>query len=141
MPKSNAHAIWEGTLKAGSGTMKPGHAAEIQFSMGTRFEGETGSNPEEVIGAALAGCFSMALSVGLEKAGATPGRIRTSAVVHLERQDEGFAITTIELDTEVEAQGIDNAAFQDVAEETKKGCPVSKALAAVDTITLSARLV
>ena len=141
MPKSNANAIWEGTLKAGSGTMKPEHGGEIQFSMGTRFEGETGSNPEEVIGAALAGCFSMALSVGLEKAGATPGRIRTSAVVPLEKQDEGFAITTIELDTEVEAEGIDDAAFQDVAEATKKGCPVSKALAAVDTITLSARLV
>ena len=119
MPKSNANAIWEGTLKAGSGTMKPEHGGEIQFSMGTRFEGETGSNPEEVIGAALAGCFSMALSVGLEKAGATPGRIRTSAVVHLEKQDEGFAITTIELDTEVEAEGIDDAAFQDVAEATK----------------------
>jgi osmotically inducible protein OsmC len=141
MPKSNANATWEGTLKAGSGTMKPEHAAEIQFSMGTRFEGETGSNPEEVIGAALAGCFSMALSVGLEKAGATPERIRTSAVVHLDRQDEGFAITTIELDTEVEAQGIDDAAFQDVAEATKEGCPVSKALAAVDKIELSARLV
>jgi osmotically inducible protein OsmC len=83
----------------------------------------------------------MALSVGLEKDGATPESIRTSAVVHLDRQDEGFAVTTIELDTEVEAQGIDDAAFQDVAELTEKGCPVSKALAAVGTITLNARLV
>ena len=124
--KSTANATWSGTLKAGRGTMKPGHAPEIQFNAGTRFEGQSGSNPEEVIGAALAGCFSMALSVGLEKAGATPAAIRTSAEVSLDRQNGGFAITAIALDTEVEA---------------KQGCPVSKALSAVDSITLQARLV
>jgi len=140
MLKSNANATWTGTLKNGAGTMQPAHAEEIRFSMGTRFEGQQGSNPEEVIGAALAGCFSMALSVGLEKGGATPNAIRTSAEVTLEKQEEGFAITAIHLDTEVEADGIGEDAFQEIAQATKAACPVSKALAAVDSITLEARL-
>lgn len=140
MIRNNATASWNGTLKNGSGTMKPAHAAEIPFTMGTRFEGQQGSNPDEVVGAALAGCFSMALSLGLEKAGAEPKSVRTSAAVKLEKQGEGFAITSIELDTEVEADGIDDARFQEVAEATKTGCPVSKALAAVESITLRARL-
>lgn len=139
--KSHASATWNGTLKAGRGTMKAEHAPEIPFTMGTRFEDQTGSNPEEVIGAALAGCFSMALSLGLEKAGATPKAIRTSAEVSLEKQDEGFAITAIALDTEVEADGIDDGSFQEVAHATKKACPVSKALGAVESITLQANLV
>jgi len=141
MLKSTANATWNGTLKGGSGTMKPGHANEIAFTMGTRFEGQTGSNPEELIGAALAGCFSMALSVGLEKAGAQPSSIRTTAEVKLEKLADGFAITAIHLATEVDASGIDDSAFREVAEATKKACPVSKALAAVDHITLDARLV
>jgi osmotically inducible protein OsmC len=140
MLKSKANATWTGTLKDGAGTMKPAHAEEIQFSMGTRFEGQRGSNPEEVIGAALAGCFSMALSVGLEKGGATPNAIRTSAEVTLEKQEDGFAITAIHLDTEVEADGIGEDAFQEIAQATKAACPVSKALAAVDSISLDARL-
>jgi osmotically inducible protein OsmC len=140
MLKSNATGTWNGTLKAGAGTMKPANGAETQFSMVTRFEGQKGSNPEEMIGAALAGCFSMALSLGLEKAGATPKAIRTSAEVTLEKQDEGFAITAIHLDTEVEAEGITEDAFQETAQATKSACPVSKALAAVDTISLDARL-
>jgi osmotically inducible protein OsmC len=141
MLKSTARATWEGTLKKGRGTMKPANAAEIQFSMGTRFEGTSGSNPEEVIGAALAGCFSMALAVGLEKGGATPVAIRTTAEVSLESKDGGFDITAIHLDTEAQASGIEDDAFQEIAEATKKGCPVSKALAAVENISLSARLV
>jgi osmotically inducible protein OsmC len=140
MSVSKASAQWEGTIKNGKGVMKPAHAGEIPFSLGTRFEGEAGSNPEEVIGAALAGCFSMALSVGLEKAGAQPRNIRTSAAVTLEKQAEGFAITQIALTTEADVTGIDAAKFQEVAEATKKGCPVSKALAAVGNITLSAKL-
>lgn len=140
MSKSKATATWNGTLKSGSGTMKPDHAAAISFTMGTRFEGAEGSNPEEVIGAALAGCFSMALSLGLEKAGATPGKIRTDAEVSLEQRDGGFMITAIHLDTEVEATGLDNDTFQQVAETTKSSCPVSKALASVETIGLNARL-
>ncbi len=140
MLKSNATATWNGTLKAGAGTMKPATAAEIPFSMGSRFESQQGSNPEEVIGAALAGCFSMALSVGLEKAGAEPKAIRTSAEVTLEKRTDGFTITRIHLDTEVEADGIGEDAFREVAEATKSSCPVSRALAAVETVSLKARL-
>ena len=140
MLKSTAKASWNGNFKAGSGTMKPAHAAEVSFTAGTRFEGQQGSNPEELVGAALAGCFSMALTVGLEKAGATPKAVRTSAEVTLEKLDAGFTITAIHLDTDVEADGIEEDAFQEVATNTKTSCPVSKALAAVETISLDARL-
>jgi osmotically inducible protein OsmC len=140
MLKSKATANWTGTFKRGAGTMKPATAAEIPFSAGTRFESQQGSNPEELVGAALAGCFSMALSVGLEQGGATPTAIRTSAEVTLEKRDDGFTITHIHLDTEVEADGIEEDAFQEVAKNTKASCPVSKALAAVESITLDARL-
>ena len=131
MSISNASAEWNGKFKGGGGNMKPANAAAVPFSAGTRFEGEKGSNPEEMVGAALAGCFSMALSVGLEKAGMTPEKIQTSAKVHLEKQAEGFAITKIQLTTEIAATGGDAAKIREVAEATKKGCPVSKALAAV----------
>jgi len=140
MLKSNATATWTGSFKGGAGAMKPATAAEVPFSAGSRFEDQPGSNPEEMIGAALAGCFSMALAVGLEKGGATPKAIRTSAEVTLEKRDDGFTITGIHLDTEVEADGIGEDAFQEVATKTKSSCPVSKALAAVDTISLDARL-
>ena len=140
MLKSTATGSWNGNFKAGSGTMKPAHGAEIQFSTATRFEGQQGSNPEEMVGAALAGCFSMALTVGLEKAGATPKAVRTSAEVTLEKGDAGFTITSIHLDTEVEADGISEDAFQEVATTTKSSCPVSRALAAVKTVTLDAHL-
>jgi osmotically inducible protein OsmC len=140
MSKSHATATWTGRFKDGTGTMTPANGAEIQFTAGTRFEGQQGSNPEEMIGAALAGCFSMALSVGLEKGGATPKAIRTSAEVTLEQQEGGFAITAIHLDTEVEADAIGVDAFQEIAQATKSACPVSKALAAVDSISLDARL-
>jgi osmotically inducible protein OsmC len=139
MPTSKASATWEGTLGTGRGTMKPEHASDIAFSRATRFEGAQGSNPEEVVGAALAGCFSMALSLGLEKAGMTPQSIHTSAVVHLEKVGDGFAVPRIELKTEVRASGGDDAKFASVAAETKKGCPISKLLAAAE-ITLDAKL-
>jgi osmotically inducible protein OsmC len=138
---SKATAQWDGTLKAGKGVMKPSHAAEIPFSFASRFEGAPASNPEEVIGAALAGCYSMALSLGLEQAGAQPKTIRTSANVKLEKQGEGFAITEIELTTEATVLGLDAAKFQAIAEATKKGCPVSKALSAVGNIRLKANLI
>jgi osmotically inducible protein OsmC len=137
---SKASAQWDGNLKSGKGAMKPAHAPEALFSMGSRFEGQQGSNPEELLGAALSGCFSMALSLGLEKAGATPKSIHTSAEVKLEMVGGGFSITAIALTTEVEAAGIDDAKFQEVAAETKKACPVSKALAGVGSITLAATL-
>lgn len=140
MGTSKASAHWDGPIKTGKGAMKPAHAADIPFSLGTRFEGQPGSNPEEVVGAALAGCFSMALSKGLEGAGATPRAIRTTADVKLEKDGEGFSITTIALTTEVEADGIDDDKFQAVAAATKKACPVSKALAGVRSIELTASL-
>lgn len=140
MKPSNASATWNGTIKSGKGTMKPDHGSEVPFSLGTRFEGVQGSNPEEMIGAALAGCFSMALSLGLEKAGMTPASIETRASVHLGKEGEGFAIQKIELVNETRATGGDAATFQKVAEETKKACPVSKALGGVKEITLRATL-
>ena len=139
MPTSNATATWEGSLKDGKGAMTPAHGPEVPFSLGTRFEGKTGSNPEEMIGAALAGCFSMALSAGLAREGTAPKRIRTTAAVTIEKQPEGFTITHIALSTEAEIPGYDAAKFQKLADETKKGCPVSKALSAVK-IDLSAKL-
>ena len=99
------------------------------YSFSSRFEEGTGTNPEELIAAAHAGCFSMALAAGLGKGGFNPESVRTTAKVHLEKQDDGFAITRIELDTEAKVPGIDNAKFQEFAENAKKGCPVSKALA------------
>ena len=141
MPTRNAEAVWEGDLKGGKGTMKLGSGAyQGQYSFASRFEQGTGTNPEELIAAAHAGCFSMALSNGLAKAGFTPTRVDTTANVHLEKTDAGFGITKIELRTEAEVPGIDQAAFKEQADTAKANCPVSKALAAVD-ITLDAKLV
>jgi lipoyl-dependent peroxiredoxin len=130
MAISKASATWQGGFKDGKGTMKGAHAPEATFSAGTRFEGEAGSNPEELIGAALAGCYSMALTLALEKAGLKPARVDTSADVKLERLESGFTITSIDLVTKAVVPGADAAKFQEVAEATKKGCPVSKVLAA-----------
>lgn len=129
MAVSTAKAEWTGDLKSGKGVMRPAGAGEVPFSLGTRFEGQAGSNPEELIGAALAGCYSMAMSLGLEQAGITPKRIASSSKVHVEKQGDGFAITRIELSTEIHASG-DEQKIRSVAEATKKGCPVGKALAA-----------
>ncbi len=137
---SKATGMWELGLKDGKGTMKPAHATEVTFTLGSRFEGQPASNPEEMVGAALCGCFSMALTVALEQAGAKPRSVKTSASVHLDKDAAGFKITTIDLVTEASANGIDAAKFDQVAQETKKGCPVSKALAGVN-IQLTATLV
>jgi osmotically inducible protein OsmC len=140
MPARTADARWEGTLQDGKGTMRFGGGAfEGQYSFASRFEEGTGTNPEELIAAAHAGCFSMALSGGLTRAGHPPTSVSTTAKVHLEKGDAGFSITHIELETEAVVPGIDAATFQEQAEAAKAGCPVSKALAAV-TITLQARL-
>jgi osmotically inducible protein OsmC len=139
MPISKATASWDGTLKNGRGTMKPEHAADVPFGFATRFEGAQGSNPEELVGAALAGCFSMALSLGLEKAAMTPQSIRTSARVHLEQTDQGFSIRRIDLVTEARITGGDEAKFRAVAEQTKTACPVGKLMSSAE-ITLEARL-
>jgi osmotically inducible protein OsmC len=125
----------EGKISLGSG------AFEGKYSFATRFEDAPGTNPEELIGAAHAGCFSMALAFALSGAGHVPTSIRTTANVHLAKSGEGFAINRIDLDCEGTVPGIDDATFQKFAEEAKKNCPVSKALAAVETINLNARLV
>ena len=141
MATSTAEAVWEGGLKDGKGTMKLGSGAfNGAYSFRTRFEGTPGTNPEELIGAAHAGCFSMALSAGLGKSGFTPTRIKTSAKVHLEKVGEGFKITRIELSSEAAVPNIDEQTFKEHAEGAKKGCPVSQALAGAQ-IELDARLV
>lgn len=130
MQKSQAQAKWEGTLKQGKGVMKLGSGAfEGAYSFATRFEGAAGTTPEEMIGAAHAGCFSMALAMLLEKAGYEPRQIQTQAEVTLDQVDDGFKITGIELHTKAEVPGMDADAFEQQAQAAKKGCPVSQALA------------
>lgn len=133
MSVSKAGAFWEGDLKNGRGNMNVASGKlDSDFSAGSRFKGEPGTNPEELIGAAYAGCFSMALSNMLDEAGRTPKRIQTSARVHMEKSADGFAITLIELDTQGEVPGLSEEAFREHANEAKKSCPVSKALAGVE---------
>ena len=140
MAVRSAEAEWKGNLREGAGKMKLGSGVyEGAYSFASRFEEGKGTNPEELIAAAHAGCFSMALSAGLGKAGFTPTRVHTTARVHLEKVGEGFGITRIELTTEAQVPGIDNKAFQEQAEGAKKGCPVSKALAGAQ-ISLTATL-
>lgn len=140
MAVRSAEAEWKGNLREGAGKMKLGSGAyEGAYSFASRFEEGKGTNPEELIAAAHAGCFSMALSAGLGKAGFTPTRVHTTARVHLEKVGEGFGITRIELTTEAQVPGIDNKAFQEQAEGAKKGCPVSKVLAGAQ-ISLTATL-
>ncbi len=141
MLKRKASAVWNGNLKEGKGRISTasGVLADTQYSFSTRFEEGVGTNPEELIAAAHAGCFSMALSANLEKAGHPGRRVSTTANVKLEMVDGGPKITTIELNTEAEVPGIDEATFNEQAEKTKTGCPVSKALTGTD-IKLNARL-
>ena len=141
MPARTATARWEGGLRNGKGSMRLGGGAfEGQYSFSSRFEDGAGTNPEELIGAAHAGCFSMALSAGLEKAGHPPNSVDTTASVHLSPADGGFRISRIELSTTADVPGIDAAAFAEEAEAAKQNCPVSKALAGVD-IALDAKLI
>jgi osmotically inducible protein OsmC len=141
MATRTAEAEWRGNLIQGSGTVKLGSGAfEGSYSFASRFEEGPGTNPEELIGAAHAGCFSMALSAGLAAAGYHPECVHTTAKVHIDKVGDGFAITKIELTTVAKIPDIDDAKFQEQAEGAKKGCPVSKALASVP-ITLDAKLV
>jgi osmotically inducible protein OsmC len=140
MPVRTAEAEWKGNLSRGSGRMKLGSGAfEGSYSFPSRFEEGPGSNPEELIGAAHAGCFSMALSHILSEAGHIPDVVHTTAKVHLEKVEEGFKITSIELQTKGKVPGIDEETFQEKAEAAKEGCPVSKALAGTE-IRLEAEL-
>jgi lipoyl-dependent peroxiredoxin len=136
-----AEAVWEGNLKQGKGTMKFGSGAfEGAYSFSSRFEEGTGTNPEELIGAAHAGCYSMALSADLGRAGFTAKRIFTKAQVTLGTVDGKARITNIHLDTTASVPGVSPQQFQEIAEGTKLGCPVSAALTGVQ-ISLTARLV
>ncbi len=140
MPTRNAEAVWDGSLREGNGKMMFGSGAfEGAYSFGSRFENARGTNPEELIGAAHAGCFSMALSANLGQAGFTPQHIRTTAQVTIESAEGKTRITGIRLETEAKVPGIDAAQFQQIAEAAKQGCPVSMALASVP-VTLKARL-
>lgn len=140
MPVRTAEARWQRSLQDGSGTMRLGSGAfEGSYSFKSRMEDGPGTNPEELIGAAHAGCFSMAFANGLTQAGHKPQEIRTKASVHFDKGDQGWGISKIELATEGTVPGIDEAAFKRLAEDAKKNCPVSKALAATP-ITLSATL-
>lgn len=134
-------AEWRGDLRGGSGKMKVGSGAyEGAYSFSSRFEEGTGTNPEELIAAAHAGCFSMALANGLASAGHTPTRVSTTARVTLEKGEGGFGISNIHLTTEADVPGISPEEFREKAEAAKTGCPISKALAATN-ITLEAHLV
>jgi lipoyl-dependent peroxiredoxin len=131
MPTRTASAVWEGGLKGGSGSYKGQTGLGGSYSFGSRFEQGEGSNPEELLAAAHASCFSMALSGALEKAGATVERVSTTARCTVEKVGDGFTITTMELSTRVRATGIEADSFSDVANAAKEGCPVSRALAGV----------
>ncbi len=141
MPIRNASARWEGKIADGTGTVKLGSGAfEGKYSFGSRFEEAPGTNPEELIGAAHAGCYSMALSLFLGNAGYTPESIQTQAKVHIEKVGDGFKITQIDLETEAKVPGMEEGDFKEQAEAAKTNCPVSQALAGTE-ITLVAHLI
>ena len=140
MPVRKADARWEGTLQEGSGSMRLGGGAyEGPYSFSSRFEDGTGTNPEELIAAAHAGCFSMALSGALGRSGFNPNSVQTTANVHLNKTDEGFRVQKIDLVCEADVPGIDDAKFQEIAEGAKAGCPISVLLSTAE-ITLDATL-
>jgi osmotically inducible protein OsmC len=138
--KRNASAVWTGGLKEGRGIISSdsGVLSDTQYSFSTRFENGKGTNPEELIAAAHAGCFSMALSAQLGTMGLTPDRIATTAAVSLDKVGEGFAITAVHLTVKAKVPGADAPQFQTAANNAKAGCPVSKVLNA--TITMDATL-
>ncbi|SDK92504.1 OsmC family protein [Pseudomonas indica] len=138
--KKHASAVWQGNLKDGKGTLstQSGALKDNPYGFNTRFEDQPGTNPEELIGAAHAGCFSMALSMMLGQAGLTAERIETQAVVTLDKVGEGFEITTVDLILKAKIPGADVNQFQQIANQAKEGCPVSKLLKA--RINLNATL-
>jgi osmotically inducible protein OsmC len=141
MPTRKAHARWEGDLRGGKGRVDFGNGAfKAPYSFTSRFEDGAGTNPEELLGAAHASCFAMALSLMLGKAGVTPEYVDATAHVTVSPQDGGFRITKSHLVCEAKVPGIDSAAFMQHANAAKAGCPVSQALAGTE-ITLDAKLV
>ena len=139
MIKRKASAIWNGGLKDGKGTISTdsGVLKQTQYSFGTRFENGPGTNPEELIAAAHAGCFAMAFSAELGKASLTPKSIEATATVTLEKSDSGFSVTTSHLDVTATVPGADRAKVQQIAEAAKAGCPISKLLKANITMNLT----
>ncbi len=140
MARRTSEAHWEGTLRDGKGrfSTESGEVSGV-YSFSTRFEEQEGSNPEELVGAALASCFSMKLAGDVENAGHKPDSVRTVATVSLDKGESGFEITGIALDTEAGIPGIDPGEFEKIAQSSKENCPVGRALAAVP-VTLRARL-
>jgi len=141
MPIRRANAEWHGDLKSGKGSLNTETKTlnNVPYDAGSRFESGSTTNPEEIIGAAHAGCYSMALANSLSKEGFKVNSIKTDARVHIEKTDAGFTITKIELDTVGDVEGIDAAGFSKFAEQTKTGCPVSRALTG-PMIILTAKL-
>lgn len=140
MPVRSAEAEWEGDVPSGKGTMRFGGGAfEGQYSFSSRFEEGAGTNPEELIAAAHAGCFSMFISGVLAKAGFTPTKVETTAKVKLDKVDDAWTVTNSDLICEATVPGIDESAFQEAADTAKKGCPISRLLNA--EISLDAKLV
>lgn len=141
MPTRKSEAKWQGNLQTGKGHIKLGSGAfEGDYSFGTRFENQAGTNPEELVAAAHAGCFSMALSFMLSTAGFTPDYVNTTAAVRLDKVGEGFKVTGIELSTEGKVPNLDEAKFKEFAEKAKKECPISQLLSGAP-ITLQAKFV
>lgn len=141
MPVRKAEAVWEGDLPNGSGTMKMASGAyEGPYSFSSRFQEGSGTNPEELLAAAHAGCFSMAFSKGLTDAGHIPNRVHTTARVHLEKGESGFSVTRIELATEASVPGMEEGVFQKTAEAAKNNCPVSRLFKGAE-ISVNAKLV
>ncbi len=142
MPTRNASAVWKGGLRSGKGSFKAeSGAVGGDYSFGSRFESAGGSNPEELLAAAEAACFSMALSLGLEKAGFTPDSVETHAACTIEQQGDGFTITNMKLKVRASVPGVEDDAFQKIAAATKDGCPVSKAISGNVKIELDAALI
>jgi len=140
MADRKANASWSGSLTEGKGTVALGSGLfEGTFSFGTRMGEEPGTNPEELLGASLAGCYTMALNATLEKSGTPASSVKSEAVVHLGKDDSGFVIKGIDLSVEAAVEGLDDGAFQEIAEKVSQACPISKALAATK-ITLHAKL-
>jgi osmotically inducible protein OsmC len=141
MPTRRASAVWEGGLQGGKGTYKA-ESGTIggAYSFGSRFENASGSNPEELLAAAEAACYSMALSAGLERNGTPAERVETRAACTIERVGDGFRITTMRLDVRAKVPGVDRATFDKIAEATKEGCPVSAALKGNVALELTATL-
>ena len=140
MPTRKASAVWEGGLRGGKGSYSAESGIGGAYSFGSRFEQAGGSNPEELLAAAEAACFSMALGLGLEKNGTPPTRVETQAACSVEKVGEGFKITTMKLVTRAKVPNIDDATFQKIAAATKDGCPVSGALKGNVEISLDAKL-